>query len=74
MDILHYTEEHRIFREALRKFFEKEVIPLRRRMGGSGDRPPKRLEEDGRPGLSLPHGSGGIRRGRGGLSLFRDRL
>ena len=27
MDILHYTEEHRIFRESLRKFFEKEVIP-----------------------------------------------
>jgi acyl-CoA dehydrogenase len=27
MDILNYTEEHRIFREALRKFLEKEVIP-----------------------------------------------
>ena len=27
MDILQYTEEHRIFRDALRKFFEKEVIP-----------------------------------------------
>jgi acyl-CoA dehydrogenase len=27
MDIIPYTEEHRIFRQALRKFFEKEVIP-----------------------------------------------
>jgi acyl-CoA dehydrogenase len=27
MDIIQYTEEHRIFRQALRKFFEKEVIP-----------------------------------------------
>jgi acyl-CoA dehydrogenase len=27
MEIIQYTEEHRIFREALRKFFEKEVIP-----------------------------------------------
>ena len=36
-------------------------------MGGSEDRPPKRLEKDGRPGLSLPHGPGGIRRGRAEL-------
>jgi acyl-CoA dehydrogenase len=27
MEILKYSEEHRIFRDALRKFFEKEVIP-----------------------------------------------
>jgi acyl-CoA dehydrogenase len=27
MDIIQYTEEHRIFRQAVRKFFEKEVIP-----------------------------------------------
>ncbi|MCD4716416.1 MAG: acyl-CoA dehydrogenase family protein [Desulfobacterales bacterium] len=27
MDIIQYTEEHRIFRQAIRKFFEKEVIP-----------------------------------------------
>lgn len=27
MDILRYTEEHKIFRQSLRKFFEKEVIP-----------------------------------------------
>jgi acyl-CoA dehydrogenase len=27
MNILNYTEEHRIFRDALRKFFEKEVVP-----------------------------------------------
>jgi acyl-CoA dehydrogenase len=27
MDIIKYTEEHNIFRSALRKFFEKEVIP-----------------------------------------------
>jgi len=27
MDIIQYTEEHRIFRAAARKFFEKEVIP-----------------------------------------------
>jgi len=27
MEILHYTEEHNIFRQAVRKFLEKEVIP-----------------------------------------------
>jgi len=27
MEIINYTEEHKIFRQALRKFFEKEVIP-----------------------------------------------
>jgi acyl-CoA dehydrogenase len=27
MEIIHYTEEHRIFREAVRRFFAKEVIP-----------------------------------------------
>ena len=27
MEILNYTEEHRIFRQAVRKFCEKEVIP-----------------------------------------------
>lgn len=27
MDILQYTEEHRIFRDALKKFFTREVIP-----------------------------------------------
>ena len=27
MDIIQYSEEHRIFRETVRKFFEKEVIP-----------------------------------------------
>lgn len=27
MDILNYTEEHRIFRSTVRKYFEKEVIP-----------------------------------------------
>ena len=28
MDIIHYTKEHRIFRDAVRKFFEKEVTPF----------------------------------------------
>ena len=27
MDILNYTDEHRVFREAVRKFLEKEVTP-----------------------------------------------
>jgi len=27
MDIIQYTEEHRIFRETAKKFFEKEVVP-----------------------------------------------
>lgn len=27
MDIIQYTEEHRIFRETVKKFFEKEVVP-----------------------------------------------
>ena len=27
MEIIKYTEEHKIFRQAIRKFFEKEVIP-----------------------------------------------
>ena len=28
MEILNYTEEHRIFRESVRKFMEKEVTPF----------------------------------------------
>ena len=27
MDIIQYTEEHRMFRDTLRKFVEKELIP-----------------------------------------------
>ncbi len=27
MEIIEYSEEHRIFRQAIRKFFEKEVVP-----------------------------------------------
>ncbi len=27
MEILHYTDEHKIFRESLRRFLEKEIIP-----------------------------------------------
>jgi acyl-CoA dehydrogenase len=27
MEILHYTEEHKIFRESLRRFLEKEIVP-----------------------------------------------
>jgi acyl-CoA dehydrogenase len=27
VEIIHYAEEHKIFREALRKFFDKEVVP-----------------------------------------------
>lgn len=27
MEIIPYAEEHRIFRETLRKFFEKEIVP-----------------------------------------------
>ncbi|MEJ2023805.1 MAG: acyl-CoA dehydrogenase family protein [Deltaproteobacteria bacterium] len=27
MDVISYSEEHKIFRDAVRKFFEKEVVP-----------------------------------------------
>ena len=27
MEIIQYSEEHRIFREAVRRFFAKEVVP-----------------------------------------------
>ena len=27
MDIIQYKEEHKIFREAIRRFIDKEVIP-----------------------------------------------
>jgi acyl-CoA dehydrogenase len=27
MEILHYTDEHKIFRESLRRFLEKEIVP-----------------------------------------------
>ena len=27
MDIIQYTDEHRIFRQSLRKFLEKEITP-----------------------------------------------
>ncbi len=53
MDILPYTEDHRIFRDALRKFFAKEVETPHRGMGRSGNSPAKRVENHGGKRISV---------------------
>ena len=70
MDIIQYSEEHRIFREAVKKFFEKEVTPHIEELGRSGHRAEKRLEKDGRAGIFVYGYPGGIWWRGGGFPLF----
>ncbi len=63
MEILPYTEEHRIFREALRKFFEKEVVPFVEEWEEAGSVPRsiwKKMGQQGYLCMQAPEEYGGL--------------
>jgi acyl-CoA dehydrogenase len=63
MDIIKYTEEHRIFREALRKFFEREVTPFVDEWEEAGIVPRaiwKKMGENGFLCMDVPEEYGGL--------------
>jgi acyl-CoA dehydrogenase len=62
MEIIKYTEEHRIFRQAVRKFFEKEVSPYVEQWEEDGIVPRsiwKKMGEQGFLCMSVPEEYGG---------------
>jgi acyl-CoA dehydrogenase len=63
MEILNYTEEHRIFREAVRKFMEKEVTPHVEEWEETGIVPKtiwKKMGEQGFLCMDVPEAYGGL--------------
>jgi len=63
MEILNYTEEHRIFRESLRKFLEKEIIPHVEEWEEAGIVPRnawKKMGDQGFLCLDVPEEYGGL--------------
>ena len=63
MEILKYTQEHKIFREALRKFFEKEVTPYVDEWEEAGIVPKsawKKMGEQGFLCMDVPEEYGGL--------------
>lgn len=63
MDILPYTDEHRMFRESVRKFFEKEVVPHVDEWEEAGIVPKsvwKKMGEQGFLCMTLPEEYGGV--------------
>ncbi len=63
MDILPYDEEHRIFRDAIRKFFAKEVVPYVDEWEEAGIVPRdiwKKMGENGFLCMQLPERYGGL--------------
>jgi acyl-CoA dehydrogenase len=63
MDIIPYTEEHRIFRQSVRKFFEKEVIPYVDEWEEAGIVPKSVWQKMGEQGflcMDLPEEYGGV--------------
>ncbi|MBM4327605.1 MAG: acyl-CoA dehydrogenase [Deltaproteobacteria bacterium] len=63
MEIIKYSEEHRIFREALRKFFEREVTPYVEEWEEAGIVPRaiwKRMGENGFLCMDVPEEYGGL--------------
>jgi acyl-CoA dehydrogenase len=62
MDILNYTEEHRIFRESLRRFLEKEITPHVEAWEEAGIVPReawKKMGEQGFLAMGVPEEYGG---------------
>ncbi|RJO66219.1 MAG: acyl-CoA dehydrogenase [Myxococcales bacterium] len=62
MDIIQYQEEHRIFRDALRKFFQKEVTPHVEEWEAAGIVPKSVWRKMGKQGflcMSVPEEYGG---------------
>ena len=63
MEIINYTEEHRIFRDAVRKFFEKEVTPFVEEWEEAGIVPKsvwKKMGEQGFLCTDVPEEYGGV--------------
>ncbi len=63
MEIIKYSEEHRIFREALRKFFDREVVPYVEEWEEAGIVPRsvwKKLGEQGFLCMDVPEEYGGM--------------
>jgi len=63
VEILNYTEEHRIFRQAVRKFCEKEVIPYADEWEEAGIVPKsawKKMGEQGFLCMDVPEEYGGV--------------
>jgi acyl-CoA dehydrogenase len=63
MEILHYTEEHKIFRESLRRFLEKEIVPHIEQWEEAGIVPKsywKKMGENGFLGTWVPEEYGGV--------------
>ena len=63
MEIIEYTEEHRIFREAVRRFFAKEVIPYADEWEEAGIVPKsvwRKMGEQGFLCMDVPEEYGGL--------------
>jgi len=63
MEIIQYSEEHRIFREAVRRFFEKEVIPYQDEWEEAGRVPKsvwRKMGEQGFLCMDVPEAYGGL--------------
>jgi acyl-CoA dehydrogenase len=63
VDILNYTEEHRIFRETLRKFIEKEITPFGEQWEEDGIVPRdiwKKMGDQGFLCMDVPEEYGGL--------------
>jgi len=63
MEILKYSEEHRIFRDAVRKFFEREVIPFVEEWEEAGQVPKsiwKKMGDQGFLCMDVPEEYGGL--------------
>ncbi len=63
MEIISYEEEHRIFREALRKFFDKEVVPYIEEWEEAGIVPTSVWQKMGEQGflcMQVPEEYGGM--------------
>jgi len=62
MEIIQYTQEHRIFREAVKKFLAREIVPHIEEWEEAGIVPKeawKKMGAQGFLGMSVPEAYGG---------------